>query len=65
MKRYTLGALIHDAKIFNQLRSEYRRKQRNDRRKHASLGHLSRHLNLKIALRMIPRYARGLGSSQP
>ena len=25
MKRYTLRALIHDAKIFNQLRSEYRR----------------------------------------
>ena len=25
MKRYTLRALIHDAKIFNQLRLEYRR----------------------------------------
>jgi Spy/CpxP family protein refolding chaperone len=33
MKRYTLRALIHDAKIFNQLRLEYRqtkKKQRKD-----------------------------------
>src|SRR4030095_7055551 len=33
MKRYTLGAVIHDAKIFNQLRLEYRqtkKKQRKD-----------------------------------
>ena len=25
MKRYTLGMLIHDAKVLNQLRQEYRR----------------------------------------
>ena len=28
MKRYTLRGLIHDAKIFNQLRLEYRRTKR-------------------------------------
>ena len=29
MKRYTLRALIHDAKVFNQLRLEYRRYQKD------------------------------------
>ena len=43
MKRYTLRALIHDAKIFNQLRLEYRRSKK-DRRKDASPGWLSRYL---------------------
>jgi|SRR3954470_24920397 hypothetical protein len=59
MKRYTVGTLIHDAKVFNQLRLEYRRRQKSDRRKNPSLG-------LSVALleagnrfvRMIPRYAR-------
>ena len=35
MKRYTLRGLIHDAKIFNQLRLEYRRTKK-DRRKNVS-----------------------------
>jgi hypothetical protein len=48
MKRYTLRALIHDAKIFNQLRLEYRRSKK-DRRKNASLGYLSRYLTFKSA----------------
>jgi len=43
MKRHTLRALIHEAKIFNQLRLEYRR-SKNDRRKNASSGYLSRYL---------------------
>ena len=43
MKRYTLRALIHDAKIFNQLRLEYRRTKKN-RRKNASSDRLSRYL---------------------
>jgi hypothetical protein len=43
MKRYTLRALIHDAKIFNQLRLEYRQTKKN-RRKDASFGGLSRYL---------------------
>jgi Spy/CpxP family protein refolding chaperone len=43
MKRYTLRALIHDAKIFNQLRLEYRRTNKN-RRKDTSSGWLSRYL---------------------
>jgi hypothetical protein len=34
MKPYTLRAAIHDAKIFNQLRLEYRR-TRKDRSKHS------------------------------
>ena len=41
MKRYTLRAAIHDAKIFNQLRLEYRRTKRN-RRKRFPSGWLSR-----------------------
>ena len=49
MKRYTIRALIHDAKIFNQLRLEYRRSKKKDRRKNASLGYLSRYLKLKSA----------------
>ena len=43
MKRYTLRAAIHDAKIFNQLRLEYRRANKN-RRKDSSSGWLSRYL---------------------
>jgi hypothetical protein len=43
MKRYTLRALIHDAKVFNQLRLEYRRTKK-DRRKDASSDWLSRYL---------------------
>ena len=39
MKRYTLRMLIHDAKVFNQLRLEYRRANKN-RRKDASAGWL-------------------------
>jgi hypothetical protein len=42
MKPYTLRAAIHDAKIFNQLRREYRRTKKNH--KHSSSGWLSRHL---------------------
>jgi hypothetical protein len=43
MKHYTLRALIHDAKVFNQLRREYRqaRKKRNTR---SSSGWLLRYL---------------------
>jgi hypothetical protein len=48
MKRYTLRALIHDAKIFSQLRLEYRLSKK-DRRKNASLGYLSRYLTFKSA----------------
>ena len=63
MKRYTLRALIHDAKIFNQLRLEYRRSKK-DRHKNASSGYLSRYLKFKSGLvRMIPRSAR-IWSSQ-
>jgi len=43
MKHYTLRAIIHDAKIFNQLRLEYRRtnkKRHND----APSSWLSRYL---------------------
>ena len=43
MKRYTLRAAIHDAKIFNQLRLEYRRTNKN-RRKDSSSAWLSRYL---------------------
>jgi Spy/CpxP family protein refolding chaperone len=43
MKRYTLRAAIHDAKIFNRLRLEYRRTNKN-RRKDSSTGWLSRYL---------------------
>ena len=43
MKRYTLRAAIHDAKIFDQLRREYRRTRKN-RRKHSPSGWLSRYL---------------------
>ncbi|PYK40890.1 MAG: hypothetical protein DME60_06330 [Verrucomicrobia bacterium] len=43
MKRYTLRALIHDAKIFNQLRLEYRQTKKN-RRKDTSSDWLSRYL---------------------
>jgi len=31
MKHYTLRMLIHDAKLFNQLRREYRRTRKNPR----------------------------------
>jgi hypothetical protein len=43
MKRYTLRMLIHDAKIFNQLRQEYRqaKKKRSTR---AGSGWLFRYL---------------------
>jgi hypothetical protein len=43
MKHYTLRVLIHDAKIFNQLRLEYRRSNKK-RHKDASSGWLSRYL---------------------
>jgi len=43
MKRYTLQMLIHDARVFNQLRLEYRRAKKN-RRKNASSDWLSRYL---------------------
>jgi hypothetical protein len=43
MKRYTLRALIHDAKIFNQLRLEYRQTKK-DRRRESSSDWLSRYL---------------------
>ena len=43
MKRYTLGMLIHDAKVFNQLRKEYRRTKKNQRRR-SSPGWLLRYL---------------------
>ena len=43
MKRYTLRMLIHDAKIFNQLRREYRRTKKN-RRRHSPFDWLSRYL---------------------
>ena len=43
MKRYTLRMLIHDAKVFNQLRLEYRRAKKS-RRKNASADWLSRYL---------------------
>ena len=43
MKRYTLRMLIHDAKVFNQLRLEYRLTKR-DRRKRSSSDWLSRYL---------------------
>jgi hypothetical protein len=43
MKRYTLRGLIHDAKVFYQLRLEYRRTKK-DRRNDASSDWLSRYL---------------------
>ena len=43
MKRYTLQMLIHDARVFNQLRMEYRRAKKN-RRKDAVGAWLSRYL---------------------
>jgi len=43
MKRYTLGGLIHDAKVFNQLRLEYRRTKK-ERRKDSSFAWLARYL---------------------
>ena len=42
MKRYTLRGLIHDAKVFNQLRLEYRRTKK-DQRKNVASGWLSRY----------------------
>jgi hypothetical protein len=39
MKRYTLRALIHDAKVFNQLWLEYRRAKK-ERRKDSATGRL-------------------------
>ena len=42
MKRYTLRMLIHDAKVFNQLRLEYRRAKKN-RRKDAAAAWLPRY----------------------
>ena len=38
MKRYTLRGLIHDAKILNQLRLEYRRTKKDRRKKVSSDG---------------------------
>ena len=43
MKRYTLRMLIHDARIFNRLRSEYRRTN-NNRRKDLFSDWVSRYL---------------------
>jgi hypothetical protein len=43
MKRYTLQVLIHDARVFNQLRMEYRRAKKN-RRKDTGAAWLSRYL---------------------
>jgi hypothetical protein len=43
MKRYTLGMLIHDAKVFNQLRQEYRRAKKK-RSARSSSGSLFRYL---------------------
>jgi hypothetical protein len=43
MKRYTIRTLIHDAKIFNQLRVEYRQAKKN-RRTHSTFGWLFRDL---------------------
>ena len=42
MKRYTLRGLIHDAKIFNQLRLEYSRAKK-ERRKNAFFWAVSLH----------------------
>jgi hypothetical protein len=36
MKRYTLGRLIHDAKVFNRLRLEYRDAKKKRRRNSSS-----------------------------
>ena len=43
MKRYTLRMLIHDAKVFNQLRRDYRQAKKNQRRRSSS-GWLLRYL---------------------
>jgi hypothetical protein len=43
MKRYTLRMLIHDAKVFNQLRREYRRTKKSQRTRSGSDG-VSRYL---------------------
>jgi hypothetical protein len=43
MKRYTLRMLIHDAKVFNQLRREYRQTKKN-RRTRSSSDWLCRYL---------------------
>jgi hypothetical protein len=52
MKRYTLRGLIHDAKIFNQLRLEHRRTKK-DRRKNAFSDGLS-HTSKAITLEALP-----------
>jgi hypothetical protein len=57
MKRYTLRAAIHDAKIFDHLRREYRRTKKN-RRKHSSSGWLSRCLAGMRQLQLSP-FLRG------
>jgi|RhiMetdeSRZDD1v2_1073273.scaffolds.fasta_scaffold941991_2 hypothetical protein len=57
MKRYTLRAAIHDAKIFDQLRREYRRTRKHPR-KHSSSRWLSRYL---AAMRHISVAARSFG----
>ncbi len=41
MKLYTLRAAVHDAQVFNQLRREYRRTRKNQR-KRSPFGSLSR-----------------------
>ena len=57
MKHYTLRALIHDAKIFNQLRLEYRRSKK-ERRKNASSGYLASPSSLtQMAHRPTEHYA--------
>ena len=43
MKRYTIRGLIHDIKVLNQLRLEYRETKKK-RRKHASSDWLYRYL---------------------
>jgi hypothetical protein len=60
MKRYTLRAAIHDAKIFDQLRWEYRRTNKN--RKHSPFLWLSTYLagmrHLTVAARSLGRLRR-------
>ena len=57
MKPYTLRAAIHDAKVFNQLRWEYRRTKKN--RKH-SPSELSRYLGTERHFTLAARSFGGL-----
>jgi hypothetical protein len=62
MKRYTLRVAIHDAKILNQLRWEYRR-TREKERKHSPSGWLSRYLAGMRYFTVATRSFRGLRRS--